>query len=222
LHKNQNFLNKDLTYNFDNLEKNLTKSSVIKERVNLIASHMYKQHLEYTHAANNTTKMFNRLLNDMDDVTRYLTESFSSRGIPSSNIMCEIDADRSVGIINILWHSISFTTRGNTKPQALFREDKPPLFTGRIIALNGDFQDATLDIQDQEYPDILSCEIASLYVPADTMSDAIIKIRHLGNREYHVNQIDAPREFLLKVIEIICGGGFYHESEPVENEDDDF
>lgn len=217
MNRHSNFLNKDLTYNFDNLETNITKSSVIKERVNLITSHMYKQHLEYTQAASNTTQMFNRLLNDMEDVVKYLKDSFVSRGITASNIMSEIDADRSVGIINILWHSISFTTRGNTKPQALFREDKPPLFTGRIIALNGDFQDATLDIQDQEYPDILNCEIASLYVPADTMSNAIIKIRHLGNREYYINQIDAPREFLLKVLEIVCGGGFYHESEPAED-----
>ena len=37
------------------------------------------------------------------------------------------------------------------------------------------------------------------------------KIKHIGNIEYKINQTNAAREFLLKVIEIICGGGFYHE-----------
>jgi hypothetical protein len=195
------------------------KNSATQERVNLIASHMYKQHKEHQQASLNTTRMFDRILNDINEVTDYLRQSFSARGVEPSKIFCEIDADRSVGIINILWHSISFTTRGNTKPQALYREDQSPLFTGRILALNGDFQDASLDIQDQEYPDILRCEIASLYVPADTTSPAILKIKHLGNKEFHLNQIDASKEFLLKVIEIICGGGIYHENEPdIEDE----
>jgi hypothetical protein len=195
------------------------KNSVTQERVNLIASHMFKQYKEHQQATSNTTQMFYRILNDMREVTDYLRQSFSARGVESSKIFCEIDADRSVGIINILWHSISFTTRGNTKPQALYRENESPLFTGRILALNGDFQDASLDIQDQEYPDILRCEIASLYVPADTTSPAILKIKHIGNKEFKINQIDASKEFLLKVIEIICGGGIYHENEP-DSEDE--
>ena len=33
----------------------------------------------------------------------------------------------------------------------------------------------------------------------------------LFNREFYLNQVDAPREFVLKVVETICGGGFYHE-----------
>ena len=101
----------------------------------------------------------------------------------------------------------------------MYREEKSPLFTGRILALNGDFQDAALDIQDQEYPDILKCEIASLYVPADTTTDAILKIKHIGSQEFALNQIDASKEFVLKVIEIICGGGIYHENELELDED---
>ena len=31
------------------------------------------------------------------------------------------------------------------------------------------------------------------------------------NIEYKIQRNDCAREFLLKVIEIICGGGFYHE-----------
>lgn len=196
------------------------KNSVLKERVNIITSHMFKQYKEHMDASENTNAMFNRVLRDIEDITELLRESFKSRGVTPSQIFYEIDADRSVGIMNILWHSISFTTRGNTKPQALFREEGEPLFTGRIIALHGDFQDASLDIQDQEYPDILKCEIASLYIPSDTITPAIMKIKHLGNKEILINQIDASREFLLRIIEIICGGGIYHENEPDFDDED--
>lgn len=197
----------------------IKKNTVIKERVNLITAHMYKQYLEHMQASKNTADMFNRILTEMQNVAEQLNESFAQKNAPSSNIFCEMDSDRSVGIINILWHGISFTTRGNTKPQALYRTDKPPMFCGRILALNGDFNDASLAMHDQEYPDILKCEIASLFVPADPTVDAIIKIKHLGNSEYLINQIDAPREFLLKVVEIICGGGYYHEE--IETADED-
>ena len=58
---------------------------------------------------------------------------------------------------------------------------------------------------------LLDLEVASLYVPADKSAKAIIKIRHLGNQEFYINQMEAPREFLLKVVETICGGGNYHK-----------
>ncbi|OGI16994.1 MAG: hypothetical protein A2255_10005 [Candidatus Melainabacteria bacterium RIFOXYA2_FULL_32_9] len=196
---------------FNDIEIIQNRPSAIKERLNLVASHMYKQYKEHKEATLNTTKMFYRVLRCMEEVTESLKENFTARDVPESQIFCQTDADKSVGILNILWHSISFTTRGNTKPQALYRQDNTPLFTGRILALSGDFLDASLDIQDQEYPGILSCEIASLYVPADTLTPAILKIKHLGNQEFYLNQVDAPKQFLLKVIEIICGGGIYHE-----------
>ncbi len=197
------------------------RPSAIKERINIVASHMFKQYKEHLQASSNTSRMFKRILEDMDEITEHLQKAFDLRGVSKTQIFSETDADKSVGILNILWHCISFTTRGNTKPQALYREDGEPLFTGRILALNGDFQDAALDIQDQEYPDILQCEIASLYVPADTTAPAIMKVKHLGNKEFQVNQIDAPKQFLLRVIEIICGGGIYHEDDIVENDDDE-
>ena len=55
--------------------------------------------------------------------------------------------------------------------------------------------------------------------PADKTANCIIKIKHLGNKEFIINPIDAPREFLLKVIEIICGGGIYHEEEFIADHD---
>ena len=36
-------------------------------------------------------------------------------------------------------------------------------------------------------------------------------IRHKGNQELYISQLDAPREFLLKVIEIVCAGGEFHK-----------
>jgi hypothetical protein len=197
------------------------RPSAIKERINVVASHMFKQHKEHLEASLNTSRMFKRILEDMEEMTEHLQKAFELRGVSKAQIFSETDADKSVGILNILWHCISFTTRGNTKPQALHREDGEPLFTGRILALNGDFQDASLDIQDQEYPDILKCEIASLYVPADTTAPAIMKVRHLGNKEFQVNQIDAPKQFLLRVIEIICGGGIYHEDDVTDSDEED-
>ncbi len=189
----------------------MNKSFSFNERLNLIAGHMLKQHKEHTEAAENTRKIFEKLLQDMEKTVTDLQNTFVKRKLNANSANYHIDSDRSVGIINILWNSISFTTRGNTKPQALYREDSQPLFTGRIIALNGNFYDASLDILDQEYPDILECEVASLYIPADKTAPAILKVRHIEDKEFLLNQADASREFLMRSIEIICGGGIYHE-----------
>lgn len=200
--------------NLNSQSMGMKKNSLIKDRVNLISTHMYKQYLEYMHASQNTSEMFKRILVEMDEVTNHMKQAFAMKDMPNPNISSKTDADKSVGIMNILWQSVSLTTRGNTRPQALKRKNNPPLFCGRILALNGDFQDASLEICEQEYPDILNCEIASLFIPADPTMNAIIKVKHLGDTEYLINQIDAPREFLLKVTEIICGGGFFHEEAP--------
>ena len=58
---------------------------------------------------------------------------------------------------------------------------------------------------------LLDKEVASLFVPADKSQNSIFKIRHLANREFFLNSADASREFVLKVVETICGGGLYHE-----------
>jgi hypothetical protein len=185
-----------------------------ENRLDLIVSHMHQQYQQYLQATVNTSKTFDRLLDEMKNVTGFLKASFAARNMAPAQVFHEIDADRSVGILNVLWHSISFTTRGNTKPQALHRTDGPPLFCGRIIALNGDFQDAALDLQDQEYPDILNCELASLFIPHDPEADAIIKIKHMPDKEMYLSQKSAPEQFLLKTVESICGGGIYHEEAP--------
>ena len=64
--------------------------------------------------------------------------------------------------------------------------------------------------RDDEMAKLLENEIASLYVPADSNQKCIFKIKHTG-QEFTLNQIDAPREVVLKVVETVCGGGLYHQ-----------
>lgn len=195
----------------DNLETSVRKSSVIQERMSLVSTHMYKQFLEYQHSNLNMAEMFIKMIDNMNTTVEYLKQSFAARGLPTQNIYYEVDALKTVATLNILWHTISFTTNYNDKPQALYRENEVPLFTGRIIALNGNYSEIIKQKTDDIMQTVLENEVASLYVPAEKTQSSIIKIKHLGNKEFYINQMDASREFLLKVIETICGGGLYHE-----------
>ena len=87
------------------------------------------------------------------------------------------------------------------------------MFSGRIMAINGDFNEllegkkSRNDIMEV----LLDKEVASLYVPADKSQNSIFKMKHIPNREFFLNNTDASREFVLKIIETVCGGGLYHE-----------
>lgn len=172
---------------------------------------MYKQFLDYQHANMNTNEMFLRMLDDLQAVVETLKQSFASRGITTQNIYLETDAQKTIAVINILWHKFSFTTRCNYQPQAFFRENDAPMFSGRIMALRGSYYDLVKNLKEDEMQTLLESEIASLFVPAEKTQNTIITIRHLANKEFYLNQMDSPREFVLKVVEIICGGGVYHE-----------
>lgn len=195
----------------DNLETSLRKSSVIQERMNLVSTHMYKQFLEYQHSNINMAEVFLKMLENMNMTVEFLKQSFNARGVSAQNIHYELDSSKNIAVLNILWHTISFITNVNSKPQALQRENGIPLFTGRIMALKGDYHKIVLDNKEDYTQALLEHEVASLYVPAEKTEAAIIKVKHRGNTELPINQMEAPREFLLKVIEIICGGGLYHE-----------
>ncbi|MCE3235057.1 MAG: hypothetical protein K0Q50_1237 [Vampirovibrio sp.] len=185
----------------------------IQQKVDMLASHMQKQLKEHEEAMRNTRQVFEYLLQDLDNFVECFESAFDDRGneLNPARIQHQADPDRSVGILHILWHSISFTTRGNTKPLALNRPGRPPLFTGRIIALNGDFLDTRSNLHTANFSELLHHEIASLYVPADPSAPAVMNMKHLSGEELYFHQADAPRRFLLKVVEIICGGGFFHE-----------
>ena len=197
---------------FDNSETATKKDIVIQERVELVSSHMYKQFLDYQHATVNTNEVFNRMIDCLDLVANNLKQSFSSRGVTTQNIYVEADALKSTAFINILWHKMSFTTRCNSHPQALHRQDGRHIFSNRIIALQGNYNELVKDAKnhDEEMEILLENEIASLYVPAEQTEKCVFKIKHTG-QEFTINQIDAPREVVLKVIETVCGGGAFHK-----------
>ena len=199
--------------NFNNMETSFRKSTLIQERIGLVSSHMYKQFLDYQHATLNTAEIFVEMIDNLKAIADSLKQSFASRGVTTQNIYVDYDKDKTVVVINILWHTISFTTRCNYEPQALFRESAPPMFSGRIMAINGNYNELTENIasRNQIMEILLDKEVASLFVPADKAQNSIFKIRHLSNREFFLNSTDASREFVLKVIETICGGGLYHE-----------
>lgn len=199
--------------NFNSTETAFRKSSLIQERVGLVSTHMYKQFLDYQHATINTTEIFSEMIDSLKAIADTLKQSFASRGITTENIYVEYDKDKSVAVINILWHTISLTTRCNYEPQALYREGASPMFSGRIMAINGNYNELMEGIKSRNemMQVLLDKEVASLFVPADKTQNSIFKIRHLANREFFLNSADASREFVLKVIETICGGGLYHE-----------
>ena len=200
--------------NFNNMETSFRKSTLIQERIGLVSTHMYKQFLDYQHATMNTTEIFYEIIDNLKAIADSLKQSFSSRGITTENIYVEHDKDKSVVIINILWHTISMTTRCNFEPQALYRgEGVSPMFSGRIMAINGNYNELMegKKSRNDKMEVLLDKEVASLYVPADKSQNSILKIKHLANREFFLNSTDASREFVLKVIETICGGGLLHE-----------
>ncbi len=198
---------------FNNSETSSRKSTLIQERIGLVSTHMYKQFLDYQHATLNTAEIFVEMIDNLKAITDTLKQSFASRGITTQNIYVDYDKDKTVVVINILWHTISLTTRCNYEPQALFRESAPPMFSGRIMAINGNYNELMEGITSRKdmMEILLDKEVASLYVPADKTQNSIFKIKHLSNREFFLNNTDASREFVLKVIETICGGGVYHE-----------
>ena len=198
---------------FDNSETSSRKSALIQERIGLVSTHMYKQFLDYQHATINTNEIFTRMVDNLQEVCEILKEAFSSRGVTTPNIYVDTDPQKSIVIINILWHKISFTTRCNFQPQALYRENGAHMFSGRIMAIRGNYNEIMAGVKDhdEEMVRLLDNEVASLFVPAESSQNSVLKIRHLANRELYLNQVDAPREFVLKVVETICGGGFYHE-----------
>lgn len=194
------------------LEINTERTAqVIERRIGMLAGHMSHQLTQHQRAMTNSNRLFDELLDDLNTTAETFRTAFNARDVAAEQIYTEVDPDRSVGILRVLWHSISFTTRGNRQPLALFRPGRDPLFTGRILAMRGDFQDITLTWDPQQFHELLPFEISSLYVPADETEPAIMKVPHLGEQEWYFPQEEAARLFLMKTVEMVCSGGFLHE-----------
>lgn len=183
----------------------------VRKQIDFMASHMFNQLKEHEAAQKRTEAMFEQLLCQLEEVVVNFQQSFLMREVPVGGIYARIDADRSVGILQLLWHTLSFTTRGNTKPMALNRSGREPMFTGRIVALMGDYHENVLLKRSQDYEDLLEDELASLYVPASPVQPAVMRFRH-SKEELFFHQSEATQQFLLKILEAICGGGQFHEA----------
>ena len=197
----------------DNLEIRTQKSSVVYQRAGLVAVYMYKQFMEFHQATINTNDIFLKILENLSEVIEYIKQSLDVRNIPIQNIGATVDSTKTLVIVNILWHTISFTCRFNISPKAYAQKNGTPMFCGRIFAINGDFTKIIKeeDDYDKQLDILLEHEIASLYVPAEKNQGVIMTIRHKDNQESYISQLDAPRDFLLKVIEIVCAGGEFHK-----------
>ena len=169
--------------------------------------------MEFHQATLNTNDMFGKILDKLITVLDYLKQSLNLRNVPVQNVTYQIDSANTLAIVTVLWHKISFTCRFNISPKALPRSNGNPMFCGRIFAINGDFSKLIKEEDDYEkqMDILLENEIASLYVPAEKNQGTIMTIRHKDNQELYISQLDAPREFLLKVIEIVCAGGEFHK-----------
>ena len=196
----------------NNLEGNVRKTSVVQERTGLVAVHMYKQFMDFQKYNQNINEIFFKMTDIMSQDVESLKQSFSVRNVPSGNIYYEVDSTKTVATINILWHTISFTSRFNITPQALKRVGGNPIFCGRIFAIKGNFTNLMQGIGDYEgqMKVLLDNEIASLYVPAEKNQSVIMTIRHKDNQESMLSHVDAPRE-------IVCAGGDFHEQPPKPN-----
>ena len=96
--------------NFNNMETSFRKSTLIQERIGLVSTHMYKQFLDYQHATMNTTEIFAEMIDNLKATADSLKQSFAARGVTTENIYVNHDKDKTVVVINILWHTISLTT----------------------------------------------------------------------------------------------------------------
>ena len=185
--------------NFDspNSARNLP---IIKERVSLISAEMYKRFCLYQHANENTGEIFAYMAQFTQDLIVNLKQSFAARNVATENIWSKIDTKYPAIIVNILWNQYSFTMRCNFKPQVLYREGEVGMYTGRIMAVKGNYFDIINDAKtpDQEMAALLDNEVASLYVPDDKMKDTILKPKH-STTDYKIKQVDAGSEFPLKI-----------------------
>ncbi len=205
-----------MSNNYSNYENsdNLRNSPIIKERVSLISAHMYKQFCDYQHANENAGAIFATMAETAKDFIDNLKTSFAARGVATENIWIKVDTKIPAIVLNIFWNQYSFTMRCNFKPQSLHRSEAiPALFSGRIMAVKGDYFDVIKNAAttDEEMGALLDNEIASLFIPENKLQSAIFKLKHRANKEFLLAQIDAGREFVLTVSEAICGGTIYHE-----------
>ncbi len=188
------------------------QSAVIRERMNIVASHLYTQYIDYKNALADTEEMFMQLCRHVETTVDYFKQSFASRGISSDDIYCKFDEKFQTAQISVMWRKVGFTTLTNDKPQFIRRPDKLPEFQNccRILAVDGDCFSIMQTNPENFLNKLIDSEVASLYVCADKNEPCEMRTRHISNNRIYVARQEAPREFMLKVIEMVYGGGLPH------------
>lgn len=201
--------------NFDNLETTFGKSSVTQERISLVASHMYKQYLDSNNARFNGLQCFMEIYKEVQIIADLLKQTFAARNIPTQDICVYTDRDKNYITLNILWQKITFSTKYNKTAQYLERDmGNSKMLSFRIMAINGGFDELMKNSDEEEMEIMLTNEVASLYIPAEKNQIAIMTVKSLLNKEFSLSPVDASKEFVLKVIELVCGGGIVHQKKP--------
>ncbi|MFN8614635.1 MAG: hypothetical protein U0003_01825 [Vampirovibrionales bacterium] len=205
-----------------------------------LAQTLGQQWLTHQQLLDKTNRVFDELLTHLeahcDDIRQELAQwlrkassrdAFSQLPRRQSDIQrqlyARVDADRSVGIINLLWHTLSFSVRGNTRPLALFSpqsytsattaqqaHNQPPQWCGRIVAFLGDFLELTEDNPLHDFNELLPYEVASLYVP---LEGPMVMRHHHSDDTLELPAGGEIEIFLRTVVTTVCLGGYFHERE---------
>ena len=201
-----------MEYGFTGLNSS-RQSSVDQERMSIVASHMYEQYNNYQNANLLAGEILDSIYENMKITTEYFRQTFTARGISSDDIYCLKDDETKSLLLSILWHKIGFTMIFNDKPQVL--EDnvsRQRTICSRIVATKGDCIKVIKENPDTLVEKIRNIEVASLYVPSNKSMPCELRTIHLINeiRPISISIENAHKEFLLKVIEYVCGGGYVH------------
>ncbi|MBQ2644953.1 hypothetical protein IJG14_05205 [bacterium] len=186
------------------------QTSVEMERINDVAAHMLSQYSDYINSRKNASDIMESIYNKMEYVTEYFRQTFSARGISVDSIYCKRDETIQSVLMSVLWKKIGFTLILNDKPLALHRQDGKKVICYRILATKEDCTKIIRENPDNYTSKLLDAEIASLYIPANKNDFCEMRVRHLSNEIHSINQQQASKEFLLKVLEYTCGGGSLH------------
>lgn len=210
----------------------LTQHPATKQLVDVnyqkLSQHLHTQHQEYLAIQKQTHQVFNQLLDKLNEVSLLLANQFaleqSNTGVNQAKqqIHCHVDPDRSIGILNVLWHSICFFQRGNIRPMAIQPAGvSHPILMGRIIASLGDYgsdylHQSMFDVSGNSnaHPTWLEHEVASLFVPASMNQPFYIATVSTFGKPPKWHSVDfafALEHFTSLVLESVIQGGTLHE-----------
>lgn len=186
------------------------QSSVALERINDVASHMFSQYTDYRNAGANADVILEEIYQNMKSVSEYFKQTFSARGVSVENIRCERDSSTQSIVLSVLWQKIGFTLATNTKPLYIAQRGGKRMLCYRIVAIKGDCSKIIKNNPENYIDKLLEDEVASLYIPASKSDACEMRVRFLSNDIYTLSHQQAAKEFFLKVVEYICGGGNKH------------